>query len=419
LYSLLGVDEQKEDDEAKAIANFIAGSLALLQMISPAVNRITEAVGNFRQDKESIEGKVAKFSTIGHGKGESPVAIAKEAIRTSLEDVYGAFIKRQEKLGHGQKPIVVLVDELDRCRPDYAIELLERIKHLFSVNGYVFVFALARDQLEKSVGHRYGEKFDASGYLERFFDFRFGLPDPDLAEYFDFQITKTRLPEGKRCAAKYLKSFVTASPDGFGLSLRVLDKMIVDLSSLIALVEDDSDVRIWALFLAMGVLAQKTNPDWFKSYYTTDDLLVHAVLRPITFWEQKIRIQYNGQKYNYIRHNSNNFSWPRLFVCPPSSSGHMGERLLEGLALYVDDEVVTPLSAGDPFFVSPNRDPKNFSFRFNAMPEGNGKLISSSEDFCLKKYSDIRHESYQLVCSLKKNSWEEGNENAGKTKEPS
>jgi len=61
--------------------------------------------------------------------------------------------------------LVVMIDELDRCRPTYAVELLEVAKHLFSVNGVVFVVAVNRAELAHSVQALYGSGFDAKGYL--------------------------------------------------------------------------------------------------------------------------------------------------------------------------------------------------------------------------------------------------------------
>ena len=80
---------------------------------------------------------------------------------------------------NGNKPLVVLIDELDRCRPSYAIELLETGKHIFSVNHVVFVIAVNRSELAKSVKALYGNEFGAEGYLRRFFDADFRLPEPD------------------------------------------------------------------------------------------------------------------------------------------------------------------------------------------------------------------------------------------------
>lgn len=77
-------------------------------------------------------------------------------------------------------PIVVVIDELDRCRPTYAIKLLEEIKHLFDVPGLVFIFGLHGDQLAHSVSGAYGPGFDGKAYLRRFLQRRYTLAPPDL-----------------------------------------------------------------------------------------------------------------------------------------------------------------------------------------------------------------------------------------------
>ena len=78
----------------------------------------------------------------------------------------------------GGKPLVLVIDELDRCRPSYAVALLEAAKHLFMVDHIVFVLAIDRAQLTHSVKVLYGDTFDAEGYLQRFFDVDYRLPSP-------------------------------------------------------------------------------------------------------------------------------------------------------------------------------------------------------------------------------------------------
>lgn len=75
-------------------------------------------------------------------------------------------------------PLLFFVDELDRCRPDFALELLERIKHLFDVPGIIFILVIDPDQLHHSVRSLYGQGMDARGYLRRFIDLEYELPDP-------------------------------------------------------------------------------------------------------------------------------------------------------------------------------------------------------------------------------------------------
>ena len=75
-------------------------------------------------------------------------------------------------------PLVFIVDELDRCRPTFAIELLERVKHIFDVSHIVFIFGLNRDELSKSLSSVYGA-INTDVYLRRFFDFEFNLLEAD------------------------------------------------------------------------------------------------------------------------------------------------------------------------------------------------------------------------------------------------
>ena len=79
------------------------------------------------------------------------------------------------------KPLVFIIDELDRCRPTFAIELLERVKHIFDVPNIVFVFGINRGELQKSLKSIYGD-IEAGVYLRRFFDMEFVLPrvDPEV-----------------------------------------------------------------------------------------------------------------------------------------------------------------------------------------------------------------------------------------------
>lgn len=80
-------------------------------------------------------------------------------------------------------PIFIVVDELDRCRPTYAVKLLEEIKHLFDVEGLIFVVGMNREQLGKSVSGVYGSNFDGGDYLKRFFNRYYRLGEPDKTAF--------------------------------------------------------------------------------------------------------------------------------------------------------------------------------------------------------------------------------------------
>ena len=83
------------------------------------------------------------------------------------------------------KPFVIFIDELDRCRPLYAIEFLERVKHLFGVKGLIFVLSIDKEQLGESIKSQYGD-INIERYFRRFFDLTFELRNLDthrLCEY--------------------------------------------------------------------------------------------------------------------------------------------------------------------------------------------------------------------------------------------
>ena len=107
---------------------------------------------------------------------------AKRSIQDFKNILQKTALELSDKKEH---PLVVMVDELDRCRPSYAVEFLEVTKHLFSVDHIVFVLAINRSQLAHSVRAIYGRNFDAHGYLGRFFDVDFRLPQPSRGAFID------------------------------------------------------------------------------------------------------------------------------------------------------------------------------------------------------------------------------------------
>ncbi|NII54230.1 P-loop NTPase fold protein [Luteibacter sp. SG786] len=84
---------------------------------------------------------------------------------------------------HAASPLFIFVDELDRCRPSYALKLLEEIKHIFGVAGVAFVVSTNLAQLQSAVRSLYGSDFDGSAYLKRLFDREYVLPTPDNLRY--------------------------------------------------------------------------------------------------------------------------------------------------------------------------------------------------------------------------------------------
>ncbi len=114
-------------------------------------------------------------------KSDNPLSIIQSA--KSIEELVKEFL--DSLLAERGDRLVVFIDELDRCRPDYAVRLLERIKHYFSNERITFVFAINSLELQHTIKKYYGESFDASRYLDRFFDLRISLPPIDKHIFYN------------------------------------------------------------------------------------------------------------------------------------------------------------------------------------------------------------------------------------------
>ena len=139
-------------------------------------------------------------SVVGNEIGEALLAYANYRL-SAYREAKNSVADFKKKLGdiakkistECDKPVVVMIDELDRCRPSYAVELLEVAKHLFSVDHIVFVLAINRSELSHSVKALYGHKFNANGYLKRFIDVDFQLPLPDRDEFISDLLKRTKV----------------------------------------------------------------------------------------------------------------------------------------------------------------------------------------------------------------------------------
>ncbi|MEO9493985.1 MAG: P-loop NTPase fold protein, partial [Vibrio splendidus] len=87
--------------------------------------------------------------------------------------------------------VVVIVDELDRCHPDYAIAFLEAMKLIFSQSGFVFCLMVNADYLERLAKHRFGASTKEEKYLDKFVDIRLTLaPKGDTFKQAVYELTQ-------------------------------------------------------------------------------------------------------------------------------------------------------------------------------------------------------------------------------------
>ena len=164
----------------------------------------------------------------------------------SFRKILSDFIQKSN-LDH---PLIFIVDELDRCRPDYAVEVLERIKHFFSIKGIVFVLSIDKEQLCNSIRGHYGsDRINAEEYLRRFIDVEYQLPQPDinsyckyLYDYFDFkdffnqdERARYQFSDDKKRFLQIASEIIIAQH----YSLRQIEKLFVHFRLVLCSCQDD------------------------------------------------------------------------------------------------------------------------------------------------------------------------------------
>ncbi|SHM99849.1 KAP family P-loop domain-containing protein [Anaerosporobacter mobilis DSM 15930] len=148
------------------------------------------------------------------------------------------------------KKVFFLIDELDRCRPSYAIKTLETIKHYFNIPGIVFIFALDMEQLKHSIATIYGQNMDSYGYLRRFFNHSIKLPKPSLKKYLSYIDKNNILSENQRMLNVISDIFETLE-----LTLRDVDVVYINLKILNILklkkCNDEKKMTFYAYLIAL------------------------------------------------------------------------------------------------------------------------------------------------------------------------
>ncbi len=187
-----------------------------------------------------------------------------EEFRNVLQNIADMLSESNEN-----RPLIVMIDELDRCRPSYAVELLEVAKHVFAVDRIVFVLAVNRSELAHSIRALYGSGFDAVGYLRRFFDLDFRLPDPDREAFIDAMLNTVQIK--KYCNFNFnqqkddhfrnlLKGFYAS-----GLSLRQIQQAIHRLGLVFASLHSSLQ---WlpAVIAAVALILRTIDPDLYRRF---------------------------------------------------------------------------------------------------------------------------------------------------------
>lgn len=229
-----------------------------------------DAVGVIQSGLAEVTETVVSSVIKDHRRKLSVINELKEAIEHWI-----SLITEKSNL---RKPMFVFIDELDRCRPTYAIELLETVKHLFGVEGLVFVIATNADQLQQSIKAVYGSEFDAQRYLYRFFNRSFMLKKPDLLPFiktlpvFDEHLSQVFLTTCNQDLVIKDTDTIAANlaviAESFAFDLRTTQQWLEQLSAIYS-ENEISETTIW-LVMALMLATKLKHPKAFSDIFLDD-----------------------------------------------------------------------------------------------------------------------------------------------------
>lgn len=266
------IDELKSATEA-ANEGFRSSMATVRKAVGPIAKRAIKAA-----IKAGTMGVLDVDEAIEEAAADAASEAADDLIDTfqkekaSLEQFRDALEKAVGKLSENDqpRPLIFFIDELDRCRPSYAIELLERVKHLFDVPNMVFVLSIDKKQLEAITAAVYGERIDAPEYLRRFIDLEFALPalhtksyTRELIKRFEFKAFFDARKQNSSLAYdhdNFVEAF-TLLAGMFDLPLRARERCLTRLA--VALTQTPQNGYLDPVVLSLLLVLRTNRPDLY------------------------------------------------------------------------------------------------------------------------------------------------------------
>ena len=208
-------ENDMSDDPFTSILFHICGQLP--QEFGPTIKEfINEIFSSADKFLELFPGPIPKV--IGAGLGLASKMV-KHTGRDDISEAYSTY-EAHKKSFHDNlssiaskcKKLIVFIDELDRCKPTFAVNLLETIKHYFDIDNMVFVFGIDGTQLRETIKHYYGSGFDSSSYLTRFFEYQLSLPRPEIEQMIAYCNQSHKIPHDVHSYLQAVFEFTNITP---------------------------------------------------------------------------------------------------------------------------------------------------------------------------------------------------------------
>ena len=161
-----------------------------LDMLSSYSQINLDELDGFAEDSvdTAVDGAVKGFALSGYFAKQMKVSMAHSKAINSFNRDMTSLVEKLHQSKKNHRPTFIFIDELDRCSPTFAIKVLERVNHLFDIDGCVFVISTDTDQLVHTINAVYGSNFDSYNYMHRFFDLTYQLNEGSLEQIFNLAV---------------------------------------------------------------------------------------------------------------------------------------------------------------------------------------------------------------------------------------
>lgn len=184
-----------------------------------------------------------------------------DEFKKALEDLIPILGKKENP-----RPLIFIIDELDRCKPPFALSVLETIKHVFALKNMHFVLVTNLSQLETSVRYSYGEKTDARTYLQKFYNLILHLStdgryesDKTAKKFLEYLARELPTHQG-------VIPYVIQAAEALELSLRSIERIITYVA--LAVATSKKDAFLPPAILAGLCIIKTHNPTLFRKLKT-------------------------------------------------------------------------------------------------------------------------------------------------------
>lgn len=231
-----------------------------------AVKSLTAGVLD-NSDIEKITSKA--FTSATFGTLELDLDQKFEAYTNAKKNIQ-LYISALESIGTNGEKVVFFIDELDRCRPDFAVEVLEKVKHLFAAKNVIFVISYNKSQLTKIISSVYGvDESDSLKYLEKFIHIEADLPSADATGHessyghlFDSFISEFNIDLANQDESfnKLKEMFISlCSSQNLNMNSREIERSFSYVSFCFAALPKKKGEELFEYFLPAAMIKVKSN----------------------------------------------------------------------------------------------------------------------------------------------------------------